>query len=433
MEVETERITTVEEAAKEASQSLHERIASHDKCSAAVRADLAARIKSLKDSLDALEKRVSTDLQVAYDAENTRLSTLATKIDAAIASSSDSTSKDASLSALVSEAHTELLVEQTYALTGCCCEVAERPGGDRYALKVNKTIVDRWLRLEKRRADGLRLRAEAGRVVADFHFLTDAEQRVLEEEGVAQDIVYRVSAAPQEEGKKEGHVPVEFVLAKADRSFVACGLRAAEAYCVRVRAEYKGIVSRWSEAAQLIPEFVECCGWRACPEHVDEDRRYAVCATNPRVATKTSYWNCTVVGDTPLPLGRVAEWGVRILRSRNNNGSGVCVGVAPADIDQNTDRNFEECGWYIDCYTSTLWSGLPQTLWNEEYGPRRGKGEYVREGSTVGVVVDTTKGELSFVGDGKNLGVAFRGIPLDKPLVPCVILFYKEDSIELVF
>ena len=46
--------------------------------------------------------------------------------------------------------------------------------------------------------------------------------------------------------------------------------------------------------------------------------------------------------------------------------------------------------------------------------------------------MDTTKGELSFVLNGVNLGVAFYGIPLDKPIVPCVILGHREDSVELI-
>ena len=64
----------------------------------------------------------------------------------------------------------------------------------------------------------------------------------------------------------------------------------------------------------------------------------------------------------------------------------------------------------------------------------RGKeyGEYVRRGDSVGVVMDTTKGELSFTLKGVNLGVAFEGIPLDKPLVPCVLLYREGDSVELV-
>ena len=45
--------------------------------------------------------------------------------------------------------------------------------------------------------------------------------------------------------------------------------------------------------------------------------------------------------------------------------------------------------------------------------------------------MDTTKGELSFIINSVNLGVAFDGIPLDKPLVPCVVLEYEGDSVEL--
>ena len=53
-------------------------------------------------------------------------------------------------------------------------------------------------------------------------------------------------------------------------------------------------------------------------------------------------------------------------------------------------------------------------------------------GDSVGVMMDTAKGELSFVLDGVNLGVAYEGIPLDKPLIPCVLLRCKDDSVELI-
>ena len=67
----------------------------------------------------------------------------------------------------------------------------------------------------------------------------------------------------------------------------------------------------------------------------------------------------------------------------------------------------------------------------KQYGPRKWSGQYVHTGDSVGVVMDTTKGELSFVVDGVSLGVAYEGIPLDKPLVPCVLLG-REDSVELI-
>ena len=77
-------------------------------------------------------------------------------------------------------------------------------------------------------------------------------------------------------------------------------------------------------------------------------------------------------------------------------------------------------------------SGPPYNYWDKEYGPRKEKGEYVHTGDSFGVVMDTAKGELSFVLNGVNLGVAYEGIPLDKPLVPCVILWNEKDSVELI-
>ena len=78
-----------------------------------------------------------------------------------------------------------------------------------------------------------------------------------------------------------------------------------------------------------------------------------------------------------------------------------------------------------------MWSGLPHSQRNKEYGPRKKKGDYVHTGDSVGVVMDTSKGELSFVLNGVNYGVAYEGIPLGKPLVPCVLLKNEEDSVEL--
>ena len=51
---------------------------------------------------------------------------------------------------------------------------------------------------------------------------------------------------------------------------------------------------------------------------------------------------------------------------------------------------------------------------------KEGDGEYVHTGDSVGVVMNTAKGELSFIVNGVNIGVAFDGILLDKLLVPCV-------------
>ena len=173
--------------------------------------------------------------------------------------------------------------------------------------------------------------------------------------------------------------------------------------------------------------------WKKCPKAAECSRKYVVDDSSVQVATKAngSKW-CTIVGSTVLQCNEAVSWTVRVLKSKDSDGDGICIGVAPFDINQNED-NYYRCGWYFHCYYSTLCSGPPHNFRGRGYGPRKGDGQYVHAGDSVGVVMDTTKGELSFVVNGVNFGVAYDGIPLDKPLVPCVLLYNEGDSIELDF
>ena len=136
-----------------------------------------------------------------------------------------------------------------------------------------------------------------------------------------------------------------------------------------------------------------------------------------------------IIGNTPLPGNKVTLWNIKVLESRDNDGGSISIGVAPSDIDQNI-RSYNKCGWYFNGYGSELWSGSPHDYSGKEYGPRKDDGEYVRTGDSVGVVMDTTKGDLSFVLSGVNLGVAYEGILFGDPLVPCVLLCYEDDPVE---
>ena len=109
----------------------------------------------------------------------------------------------------------------------------------------------------------------------------------------------------------------------------------------------------------------------------------------------------------------------------------ICIGVAPSDINQNEGGNYCKCGWYFDCYDSALYSGPLTTTNINSMGQRKEEGEYVHTGDSVGVVVDTAKGEISFVVNGVNIGVAFDGILLDESLVPYIILVCPGDYVEL--
>ena len=232
---------------------------------------------------------------------------------------------------------------------------------------------------------------------------------------------------------------VKRIYTSSEPKFTLHDLKAYTEYRIRVRVvdPDNPDCCIWSEplAAQTKWRFPETSGWKKCPGNVvDESKKYSVDEKNPRVAFKSDAGNscCTIIGNTVLPSNQVTSWSIKILKSRGNDGDGIYVGVAPSDINQNEGDNSVKCGWYFDCYRSTLWSTLLQNYKIKTYGPRKGDGKYVHTGDSVGVVMDTANGDLSFVLNGVNFGVAYKGIPLDKPLVPCVILGYRGDSVELI-
>ena len=217
-------------------------------------------------------------------------------------------------------------------------------------------------------------------------------------------------------------------------SFTKRGFSRDTEHNFRVRAVKGNSVSEWSdfvkERTQKSSDLSECA-WKECPDNADENRKYSVDEENPRIVTKIGGNWSTIIGNTALPLNKVTSWSIKILKSKDNDGHNIFIGVAPSDIDQNIWDNFKKCGWYFYCYDSTLCSGPPHGFRNKKYNSWKALGEYVHTGDCVGVVMGTTMGDLSFVLNGMNLGVAYKGIPLDKPLVPCVLLKYKDDSIEL--
>lgn len=219
------------------------------------------------------------------------------------------------------------------------------------------------------------------------------------------------------------------------------GLEATTEYSTRVRAivpNKTGQECIWSDPLDVETgaDFSECA-WKKCPDAINTYRTYKVSGEDDRIATKLNYGRefATIIGDTQIPLGTVTSWVVRVVHTDESFGGGggsLFIGVAPFDIDQDVDRNHEICGWYYGCYRSALFSGPPHKCNAKPIGPRKGDGRYVRCGSLIGVTMDTVKGELSFSLDKEDLGVGFTGIPLDKPLVPCVITPNSGDSVMII-
>lgn len=198
---------------------------------------------------------------------------------------------------------------------------------------------------------------------------------------------------------------------------------------VFTRFKVQEFTSSWKGPYTLKTGLGNKC-WADCPDSVSESARYELKNDSFVVNKPLSGWS-TVIGECPIKGTKA--WNIRILNSKDNDGDKIYIGVAPVDIDQNVDNNYCKCGWYLDCYSSTLWSGLPHNYRGEEYVVRPlQNGRNVGNGSLIGVTMNTDNGKLSFMLNGIIAVEAYDGIPLDKPLVPCVVLCYRGDSVEYV-
>ena len=269
-------------------------------------------------------------------------------------------------------------------------------------------------------------------VSLSFTFFSEVDANVLAEFGLAFEAEVKIWEKSHEEDTSRT-LTKKFTPEGSEHICLNNLFNANTTYRLRMKIVYQGMSTQWSDEAEFTtPEFEECCAWKECPDGVEVKRRYSINEKNFRITTNVSGQWCTAIGNTLIPRYKVVSWSAKILSSRRNDGANIYVGVAPFDIGQNEWDNYSKCGWYFHCYESRLYSGPPRNHKGKQYGPRKRNGQYVRTGDSVGVVMDTAKGELSFILDGVNLGVAYEGIPLDKPLVPCVLLWWKGDSIELV-
>ena len=274
-------------------------------------------------------------------------------------------------------------------------------------------------------------KVEAGRVHLGFcGVLNEEEKRVLASHGFKESIRYRTAVC------KSGSDEWAEYWAKAGDDESSCSflpqLEAGATYAVKARAELGESASEWSDPVELDVSFKSFLGWKECAEGIKLSKVYSLSKDNPMVATATSTNTRMrlLEANMALPPNRVSSWTVKILSAPVNNC--IHVGVVPSERDPH---EYEGVGRFLVCNNSTL-TKMPMEayMYHEMNMEAKKKWEQrnLKSGDSVGVVMDATKGELSFVVNGVNLGVAFEGIPLDKPLVPCVTLWSEGDSVEFI-
>ena len=114
------------------------------------------------------------------------------------------------------------------------------------------------------------------------------------------------------------------------------------------------------------------------------------------------------------------KWKIKLL---NVQFKQVMVGVAPIDFDINSSI-YSNCGWYLYCNDSTLFSGPP---FNYNYQNRN----LSKVNDEIVVVMNMKKRSLKFIINNEDKGDSYTNIPIDKPLFPAVFLLYQNDSVEI--
>ena len=376
-----------------------------------------------------LEKRVNEKLELVFSQEDARTQESVKRLRESIGKGRNEEQEE-----LMKRGRNILLVNQKYDLT----DSPGSPGinGPGFCvLKVVKEANLKYIDFESRRPRDLTATlVEKCEMSASFSFFSEEEKEILKPLNLGLNALIEVWEKDKEGEKDPVRFTDKYILGDTKPIVVDWMFPSSTTYSMKVKIEGEGASSQWSEegAEFTTPDFTDC-SWRKCPGHIDEGKVYSVNEDNGKVATFKGYtdFSSTIIGSVPLPLGKITTWSIKLLRCWMN-GKYAYVGVTPFDINQNEYDNTNGCGWYFRCYDSTLWSGPPHDYCENVYGPKREDEKYVDEGDSVGVVMDTAKGELSFVLNGVNLGVAYEGIPLDKPLVPCVILGSAGDSVELV-
>lgn len=171
---------------------------------------------------------------------------------------------------------------------------------------------------------------------------------------------------------------------------------------------------------------------RSGGKYVSEWREAPLCSPLPDDATAVVAVGGNRTPDItkdPLPSKAVTRWRIKFLK--NGDGWWLWVGVAPESIDLSKTSNETSCGWYLNTYNSTLYSGPPHNYSSKDYA--KGKLRDFGIGSILDVSMNTSDGTLSFSGDGGRTFVpAYSNIPLNQPLYPAVIFNHKGHSVQIL-
>ena len=161
--------------------------------------------------------------------------------------------------------------------------------------------------------------------------------------------------------------------------------------------------------------------FRQCPKDIDENRKYIVSGDNGNILIKSGPNNYAgTICEYELEKNKNHKWKIKILKAQLNQ---ILVGIAPIDFDINSS-NHHTCGWYLNCYNSTLYSGPPHNYNGNRTNLSKVKDEII-------IIMNMKEKSLKFIVNNEDKGYQYKNIPLDKPIFPAVLLYNRNSSVGI--
>ena len=163
--------------------------------------------------------------------------------------------------------------------------------------------------------------------------------------------------------------------------------------------------------------------FKKCPIDINGDKGYKISGENNNIITKTGK-DELIIGiscENELKSDKEYKWKIKILKSKNNY---INVGVTPIDFDFNIEQPYKY-GWYLYCFNSTFYSGPPYNYSAKKTKLKKPKDEII-------ISMNLQKRILKFKIDKEEEEDFYTDIPIDKPIVPIVTLYNKDDSVEII-
>ena len=118
------------------------------------------------------------------------------------------------------------------------------------------------------------------------------------------------------------------------------------------------------------------------------------------------------------------SWIIKILKTQSYQ---IFFGVSTIKFDLNNSsyESNKNCGWYLFLQNSSLYSGPPHNYQGHNSKNINKKKDEIK------VVMNMKKRTLQFLIDNEIIN-SYSNIPIDVPIVPSVMLYNINDSIEIL-